>query len=45
MNADHGQAIKEVGDKIAIAHRIKTVLGDVLKAERFCGCFPVESNG
>src|SRR6266496_3954851 len=45
MNANHGQAVEKIGDKIAIAHRIDAVLGDALEAERFCDSFPVECNG
>src|SRR5437762_7071394 len=45
MNANHGQAVKKIADKIAIAHRIDAVLGDALEAEHFCDSFPVECNG
>jgi len=44
MNSEHGEAVKDIGDKIAVTNRVDAVLRDTLKSERLCYRFPVECN-
>jgi hypothetical protein len=42
MNPDHGQAVKDIGDKIAVTNRVDAVLRDAFKSKSFCDGFAIE---